>query len=78
MKLFINCLPRICWVILNTNLTPSPNFVVFDLNVLTKKHPSAEANPANQLGSKILGTSTKGLGTGIISGKAFPPRNLYL
>lgn len=33
--------------------------------------PSASVNPANQLGSRIPVTSTTGLGTGVILGKAF-------
>lgn len=38
--------------------------------VLTKKHPSPDVKPANQLGSLILQSKTLGLGTGIIFGKA--------
>jgi len=33
--------------------------------------PSVSVNPANQLGSRIPVTSTTGLGTGVILGKAF-------
>ena len=38
--------------------------------ILTKKHPSPDVKPANQLGSLILQSKTLGLGTGIIFGKA--------
>jgi len=38
--------------------------------ILTKKHPSAEVKPANQLGSLNLKSKILGLVTGIVFGKA--------
>ncbi len=34
-----------CRVTANTNSVRTPNLVVLDLAILTKKHPSAETNP---------------------------------
>lgn len=42
-----------------------------DLETLTQKQPSADVNPANHLGLICSGSSTLGLSTGIMLGKAF-------
>jgi hypothetical protein len=63
----------LCWLIWKTSWTLNPILKLDDLIILTKKHPSPDANPANQWRSGIFcpsGKLTKGLFTGITLGKA--------
>ena len=70
VKLLSSCSSLMCWVTWNYKRILKPREWVWLAWIRTLKQPSAEANPANQLGSWIFWCLTLGLGTGTTWGKA--------